>query len=286
MLRKNSTLKPSKLRRRRRKIFAVKTIMVFLLLIVFIFSLSLFSKISFFQIENIEVFGNSTVSKDEIVDVIRKETSAKYFMLFSKNNFFLYPRKSMEKNLTDDFKKIKKITIKSKGFKSIIVEIIERKPNSLWCFSDMEKERVRKIDHLGGCYFLDEKGVIFSESPDFSGNAFVRYHGLLDDVEQPIGKTYLSEEKFQELSQFVNLLEGLGLMAIEFYAESESEYKINLKNGVKIILDDKQPFSKILENIQAISEEVDLKNEFSASRLSKINYIDLRFGNKVYLKSE
>lgn len=286
MLRKNPILKPSKLRRRRRKIFAVKISLVFLLLIVFIFSLSLLSKISFFQIENIEVYGNSTISKNEIINAIRKEASTKYFMIFPKSNIFLYPKKTTEKKLEDDFKQIKKITIKSKGFKAVNVEIIERKPDSLWCFGGVENEKSAQTnEHLKTCYFLDEDGVIFSEAPDFSGNAFIRYRGLIDDTEQPIGKTYFPEGKFREMSQFVSSLESLGLTVIEFYAESESDYEINLKNDIKIILDDRQPFSKIFENIQAISEEVDLKSEYSTSHSSKINYIDLRFGNKVYLKN-
>ena len=284
MFRNNPTLKPSKLRRRRRKIFAMKVLFVFLLFIGFIFLLSWFSKISSLQIENIEVSGNSTLSSAEITDAVKKETSAKYFFLFSKNSVFLYPKKSIEIKLADDFKKIEKLSIKSKGFKTLIATIVERKPNSLWCFSKSEDGNIRNNANLGKCYFLDEEGVIFSEAPDFSGNAFLRYYGLLDNIEQPIGKIYLPIGIFKEVSRFINSLEMLGLKVSGFKAESENDYEINLKNGIKIIFDDKQPFGKTLENIESILSEVDLKGEYPASNPSKINYVDLRFGNKVYLK--
>ena len=284
MIHNNPTLKPSKLRRRRRKIFAVKAVLVFLLLIFFVLFLSWLSKISSFQIENIEVSGNSTVSKDEIINLIKMETAAKYFFLFSKNSVFLYPKKSIEIKLADDFKKIKNITIKSKGFKTLIATIVERKPNSLWCFSESKDGNIRNNANLGMCYFLDEEGVIFSEAPDFSGNAFLRYYGLLDETEQPIGKIYLPIGKFKEMSRFVSSLETLGLNTVEFRAESENDYEVKLKNGIKIIFDAKQPFDKTLENIESILSEVDLKGEYSANNPPKINYVDLRFGNKVYLK--
>lgn len=286
MIRNNPTLKPSKLRRRRRKIFAFKTILVFLILIGFVFLFSWLSKMPSIQIENIEVSGNLTVSKDEIINLIRTETSAKYFKLFSKNSVFLYPKKIIGIKLADDFKGIETVSIKSKGLKTLIVSMVERKPNSLWCFNESEDGNVPKNENSGKCYFLDKEGVVFSEAPDFSGNSFLRYYGLLDDVEQPIGENYMSSEKFKEVSRFIGSLEILGIKVATFRAESENDYEIDLKNGIKIILDGKQPFDKTLENIQSILTEVDLKRDYSPSNPPKINYVDLRFGNKVYLKGE
>lgn len=266
--------------------FVVKTVLVFLLLMGFAFLLSWLSKMPSIQIENIEVSGNSTISKDEIIGLIRKETSAKYFKLFSKNSVFLYPKESIEAKLEDNFKKIETVSIKSKGLKTIIVSMVERKPDSLWCFSGSENGTIRKNNNSGKCYFLDKEGVVFSEAPDFSGSAFLRYYGLLDGADNPIGQNYLFGGKFKEVSEFINSLEVLEMRVASFRAESGSDYEIILKNGIKIILDDKQPFDKTLENIQSILGEIDLKKDYSTGSPSKINYVDLRFGNKVYLKGE
>ena len=78
----------------------------------------------------------------------------------------------------------------------------------------------------------------------------------------------------------------LGLKVSGFKAESENDYEINLKNGIKIIFDDKQPFGKTLENIESILSEVDLKGEYSANNPPKINYVDMRFGNKIFYKTK
>lgn len=286
MIRKNSTLKPSKLRRRRRKIFAIKALLFFFILIGFVFLLSRLSKIKSIQIESIEILGNSTLSKEEIIDLVKAEMSTKYFKLFSKNSIFLYPKKSIQKTLADDFKKINTISIKSKGLKTVIVNITERKPSSLWCLGKSEEENDLRNNNLEKCYFLDKEGLIFSEAPDFSGNSFLRYYGLLDDTEQPIGKNYMTKEKFNEVSKFVSSLEILGIKVGIFWSKTESDYEIVLKNGIKLILDDKKPFDKILENIQLILSEVDLKDNRSSNNQQNIDYIDLRFGNKVYFKFE
>ena len=162
MIRNSPTLKPSKLRRRRRKIFAIKTILVLLLFNGFSLLFSWFSKMPSIQIENIEVSGNLTVSKDEIINLIRTETSAKYFRLFSKNSVFLYPKESIEAKLADDFKRIETVSIKFKGLKTLIINMVERKPNSLWCFSGVEDGTARKNNNSGMCYFPRPKEGWFS----------------------------------------------------------------------------------------------------------------------------
>lgn len=282
MIRNNLTLKPSKLRRQRRKIFVTKIFLVFLLLFFLTLVFSWLSKMPSIQIEEIEISGNNTISKEEIIEAIMEKTSAKYFMLFSKNNIFLYPKKTIEVKLADEFKKLGKVTIKSKGLNNLIVKIVERNPNSLWCRDKTKfKDESSEI-----CYFLDENGVIFTEAPDFSGNSFVRHYGLLDNVEQPIGEIYMPNGKFKNISNLINSLLILGINTESFYAESEGDYKIYLKNGIKIIFDDKQSFDKTLENIKSILNEVDLKSDYFANNSTKIDYIDFRFGNKVFLKTE
>lgn len=285
MIRKNATLKPSKLRRRRRKIFALKTLSFFFVLIGFVFLLSWLSKMQTIQIENIKISGNSTISDNEIIDFVKTETLSKYFRLFSKNSIFLYPRKSIEKTLAENFKKIETISVKSQGLKNILVNMSERKPNSLWCVVSAEDGMVgNKNSEI--CYFLDKEGLIFSKAPDFSGNSFLRYYGLIDGEEDPIGKNYVTREKFKEISKFIDSLGILGIKVATFRAETNNDYQIVLKNEIKIILDDKQSFDKTLENIQSILSEVDLKGDYSPNNPPRINYIDLRFGNKVYLKGE
>lgn len=284
MFRNNPILKPSKLKRRRRKIFAVKSILIFLLLIVFILLLSRLSLISAIQITDIEISGDSSVSKDEIISLVKKETTGNYYMLFSKNSLFLYPRRTIGEKIINNFKKIEKAQIKSKGFNTIILSLVERKPDSLWCAGGDGGEN-HKSANLGKCYFLDKEGIVFSDAPDFSGNAFMRYYGLLGN-DDPIGKVYMPNEKFKEITYFVSSLKRLGLVATKFIAGSESDYEIYLENGSKIIFDDRQPLEKTLDNLQSILSEIGLNKNSGTSSSINLNYVDLRFGNKVFYKTK
>lgn len=282
MLRNNPIIKPSKLRRWRRKIFVIKAVLIFLLLIIFIFLLSRLSGISAIQITDIEVLGNSSVSKNEIISLIKKETAGNYYMLFSKNNPFLFPRKTIEEKILNDFKKIEKAQVKFRGFNTLILSIVERKPDFLWCATRSNSEN-HKDENSVGCYFLDKEGMVFSVAPDFSGNVFMRYYGLLDDAD-PIGKIYMPSAKFKKITLFVNSLKNLGLVATLFRAESENDYEIYLENGSRIIFDDRQPFDKTLDNLRSILTEIGLGENLGTNSSIKLNYVDLRFGDKVFYK--
>lgn len=283
-MRNYSTLRSSKLKKRRRKIFAVKFIGILLLLIAVVFFLSWMSKISAIQITEIEVFGNVTISKNEIIDFVKKETSGKYLMLFSKNSVFSYPKKMIKEKILNNFKKVEKVKINSKGLKTIEVSLTERKPDFIWCSGD-EKVKISSSGYSGSCYFMDKEGLIFSSAPDFSGDAFVHYYGLIDSA-NPIGEIYMAAGKFKGIASLVNSLKGLGIITVKFYAESENNYKIYLKNTIKIIFDDRQSFDKILKNIESVSGEIDFKSDYFANNPPKYDIADFRFGNKVFLRKE
>lgn len=285
-MRNNSVLRPSRLRRRRRKILAVKFGVVFLLLIAFIFLLSWLSKIQSIQVEHIEISGNAMLSKEEVGDLIKEEMSVNLYKLFSRNSIFLYPKRSIENKILSDFKKVLKIEIKSNGLKSIIANITERKPEFTWCAGDADLE-LSGGREIGSCYFMDKEGVIFSEAPKFSGNSHMslRYFGLMDDT-NPIGKNYMESPKFKEIVNFISTLKNMGIITAGFQAEIGGEYKIYLQNGIKIISDNRQLFDKILKNIESILPEIDLKKDYSAGAPLKYRIVDLRFGNKIFLRNE
>lgn len=285
MIRNNPSLKPSKLRRRRQKIFAIKVLGCFLLLIGFVFLFSWLSKMSAIQIVEIKVSGNSAVEENEIKKLITEEISKTYFGLFSKNSRFLYPKNKIEEKILNDLKEIEKIEIKSKGLKAMTVSVTERKPDSVWCADKDNNAENKNSKNADSCYFLDKEGMIFSNAPDFSGGTYIHYYGLIG-TSTPIGKTYFPSFKFKEINSFLNSLKGLGVIISEFRAETENDYEIYLENGSRIIFDDKQSFEKTLANLESILSEIGIGKGLSTSSSIKLDYADLRFGNKIFYKTK
>jgi hypothetical protein len=146
------------------------------------------------------------------------------------------------------------------------------------------------------CYFLDDNGVIFSEAPTFSGDAYFKYYGGVMG-ETPIGQTYLATTTvFQDVSNFVQSVSQTSLAPISVSAESDGGFTMQLSSGGKIYFNLSQPLSQTAGNLKALLQNLQISSTLLGSSvptgsassgstsISNIDYIDLRFGDKLYYK--
>lgn len=258
----------SKLKEKRRKLvmFKIVGIAIFILLIAtgIVFGLRM-EKIN---ISNIDIKGNSAIASKLLKNFVEEKISGNYFFVLPKSSILLYPKKELERTLTDNFKKIKNAKVSFESLKSISVYVEDREPYALYC-----KERLATSTD---CYFLDEKGFLFDKAPEFSLNVYLKYFG----PEKKIGEQFMDPLDFKEINFFISSLKRLGLNPTMFSIEDENDFEITLKDGGRVIFGQKQNLSSIFENIQSVFES----EKFSKESVSNLDYADFRFGNKVYFK--
>ena len=150
---------------RQRKRFWKKVILTLFSLVLLLFLTSWGAGLKKINIQNIEVVGNFVLKESDILKIINEDISGKYFWLYSKSDILIYPKSKIEKDLLKSFSQIKDLKIKFKDFRSLRIEIAERKPSALWC------------DDLAGehCYFIDESAYLYDEAPIFSNNTYFKY---------------------------------------------------------------------------------------------------------------
>ncbi|MBU3968605.1 hypothetical protein KJ991_00075 [Patescibacteria group bacterium] len=282
LLRKKSRFSSSKVKETRRKKFLVKIFLVFFVLLV-IFILSIFvSRISDINITNIIIKNEgSVVTEKEILTIINNNINGKYLGLYPKTNIFIYGKKKIEADIYNKFKRIKNIDIKRVGFNGISITIKERSPAGLWCG--------KKINIDEKCYFLDEDGYIYTEAPIFSGSVFFRNYGNIEGIKQ-IGVNFLDSKRFKEISFFIKSIKDVNLNPVSFFAGDNGDYEIylgdNSKNynfyGGKIIFNKDDNLGEVFDNLTAILNEKILIKGFGDN--VQLDYIDLRFGRKVFYK--
>ena len=304
-------------RKRRNRLLLRLGVVLFFILLIF-FGLVALSRMQKFRIMTFELSGQVLVSPDEVVSASTDFLSGYYLGLFPRNNCLIYPQLALQKFLKDKFKRIDTIQTKLVGFKELDIIISERKQQALWCDGTPEgAEPVgaepagevsdnassvsvssTQISDTEKCYFLDDNGLIFSEAPNFSGNAYFKYYGgigrpaadvagpsesgLFDQVTSPIGQTYLSTTTvFREVSDFVQSVGETSVTPISILAGDDGGFTMFLSDGGKIYFDESQPLSKTADNLKALLQTL---SESSSTSVSNIDYIDLRFGDKLYYK--
>jgi len=270
MARKDFLASSRKLRRKR---LILKAIVVGVIFAAIFAGVVAFFRMHYLQVEKIEISGNNLINSDDLIKKIKTNLEGKYFGLFPKANIFLIPKDKILAELPEEFKRIKKISLDKKYFGAVAVKIDERNNAVLFC----EKE---------DCAYADENGFVFEKAPYFSGAVFLKLveQRNLDSgenaktIDEYLGTNLIAENEFKKILEFAGLAAKTGGGTKEVVLKKENIYEFYMNEGWKIILNDKnESQSAYLNLVTALDSNIKDKHP-------KLDYIDLRLGNKIYFK--
>src|SRR6185369_2504360 len=271
------------LKRRRRKIFLNKILISIFSLIVIFAGLAYISRISVLNIKDTEVAGNKVIDAEAIKSAVSRVTSGNYLWLFPRTNILFYPQSNIKVALIEEFKRLENVDLSIKNYKILKVSVTEREGVYTWC-GDVPSES----NNESKCYFMDKSGYIFDEAPFFSGDVYFKFYGKLDlKDDSPLGANF-SPENFSKLVSFKKSLEDIGLKPEVLYTNDDGSIRIFLpiQKGSRepyIVLDADDDFQTSAENLELALSTEPLLSDFK-NKYSSLEYIDLRYGNKVYYR--
>ncbi len=266
------------LKRHRRKVFFRKILIYTFILVVVFIGVSYLFRISKLNISSVEITGNKVVEAASLQAAVEDEIGGRYLWIFPKTNIFFYPKNKIKKDLKNKFLRLKDVTVSVDGNQALQVSVSEREAKYTWCGESMPE--VSTTDQK--CYFLDQDGYIFDQAPYFSGDVYFKFYGAGE-----LGSSF-AQNNFSKLVAFKNSLEGMGLKPVAMQAETEDTTVFLTTNKTvlvapKIIFKSDADYQTVAENLQAAllvdPLKSNLKNKYSA-----LEYVDLRYGNKVYFK--
>lgn len=281
------------LKKKKRQILIRKIIIFVVLFLILVAALSFISKISRLNIQEVTVSGNKVIDTEAVQALVQRDTAGKYFWLFPKTNIFLYPKGKIKRDLADEFKRFKDISLSVQNARVLAISVSERDPEYTWCGAAPTAESDKEV-----CYFLDAHGYIFDQAPYFSGAVYFKFYGLAQPAtaegetskgsDTPAG-SYVAEGYFDRLISFKNTLEDMSLKPVAASIESSGDIKIflsrnsSLLSDPQIIIKKDSDFGKAAENFKAALDTEPLKSKFKTG-YAALEYVDLRFGNKIYFK--
>lgn len=261
---------------------------LFLVLIITIAgALAYFSFHKRVTINNVVVTGTSIINQFDIVSLVEKDLSGKYYYLYNRGNSLIYPRKEIFANLMVSFPRIKDLSVYRDDFNTLHVGVVERLGSYLYCGSvipELESE-------VGeNCYFVNNDGYIFDKAPYFSGSVYFKYYVKINDEENPLGRNIFEADLFHDLVRFSDGISELGFSPISLTVEDNNIYSLYLNSiseGVtpKVIFRTDNDLENILSNLSTAMDKPEFADEIN-SKYSTLQYIDLRFKNKVLYKFE
>ena len=258
----------SRLAQKKRRELKIKLVLILVIVFSFLLGVSALSKIDFLNIREFKINGNYVVKSENLNKIIDKNLEGNYFWLFSKKNILIYPKSKIKEEIIETFPRIKKINLDLDLPNFLNVDIEERKPYVLWC----------KNLSPAVCYYADKEGYIFSETEEPVLDELFRYY---TNNNLSLRQNILKPEKFREIDSFIKFIEGVGLVPYKF-VETKKEYEIYFGDfGSKIIFNENQNIKRVMNNFQSV---LNMKEFSDIENFKKLEYLDLRFGNKIFYK--
>jgi len=217
-------------------------------------------------VDEVRVVGAKELSKNELEAFSESILHEKEGIIFSRENMFLYPKRRIEKEIVEAFPRAMTASVSLASFKdpSLVVNIEERVAFALWCNEE------------NTCFFIDRSGFIFAEADGVSPQSGMPIFkgGIVGN--NPIGVSFLPNH-FTRIYLLINEVEHMGIDVADTRVVNDDDYEINDAHGMSLKVRFVQTNEEIISNLRAILGS-------SALQGGSVEYIDLRFGNRVYYK--
>jgi len=231
-------------------------------------------------ISNITISGAEVTNPELVEDAVLEILSGDYFYFFPKANSLIYPREEIVEKLLEEFTRFSDVSIHFVNFKTIRVDVVERIPYGLWCGEASSEVSERE------CYFLDDAGYIFDKSPRFFGSVYFLSFGPLNRFESvaatsPIRGTLLAEGVFEKIVLLRDKLSDEKIETTYLVVHEHGDIDIYMETGGRLILSGVQDFDNAFADFLIALDTKRLTKGFD---IEQIEYVDLRFNEKVYFK--
>lgn len=231
----------------------------------------------FMRITAVQVSGQTTLNATDVANRVLADISGSYLYLFPRDNIFLYPKYKTEVALSAQVPTIAKVSINAKDFHTLSVVVTERARKALWCDASFTTEEL--------CFWLDQDGVAYADehqgfSVEIASTSYERYYGPLPDGVLPL--QFLNTDQFHALSALVDALAqnqaGNPIQSIKVH--SVNEVRVTFADNFVLIFSLSAPGADVYQRFLLI-----LKSDaFAGHVLSDFEYLDMRFGDKIYYK--
>lgn len=140
---------------------------------------------------------------------------------------------------------------------------------------------VTRVTHVwDDCYYINDSGFIFAHLLPDDMNMWVKYTGALAEGD-PVGQTFSEPDYVSALNQFVRLLDSELAVDVSHVVSFDGQtYIIYADDGQQFLIDINDNLNSTFTNLETLFEQ----DAINDAQFGNIEYIDLRFGNRVYYK--
>ena len=273
------------IKKKKKRVIRNRIIFILVCILVLFIALCFISRIPKLNIKSVVIEGNKIIDTKDIEKNVNESMAGYYLYFLPKTNFILLPKDKIKRELENTYKRLKDIEVKIKANRILEITVGERTGVYTWCGVGLPDVGTKPEENK--CYFMDDNGYIFDEAPYFSNDVYLKFFGAIN-ASEPAGAKYLIDD-FTSIVNFIENISNEDINPSSIFMKDSGEIDIYLSGGKlppnapKIILNNDADLIKMAENFQASASTDPLQTELK-EKYELLEYIDLRFGNRVYYR--
>ena len=220
-------------------------------------------------LSKVEVYGGQTISHQHISNLALNQLQGEYIGFIPRAFAWLYPEMEITAELSS-IARIHSIEVARTNGSTLHVTFQEYLPGALWC------RTLLAVD----CVFIDDKGYAFGAAPKLAGGSLLRYIHTSQTPEA--GKQLTSPEDFALLNQLTDRLVEKGWFVSHVEIDKVRDAFLHIVDGGEFKVTLTQDPAVTINNLNVVLTS----EEFKDVQPGNFQYIDLRFGNKVFINEE
>lgn len=217
-------------------------------------------------LNTITVSGGETIPHGEVEQVVKAKLEGSYMKIVPRTFAFTYPHEEIEQAVRE-VGRIKSVNIVRSGGTQLVVEFEEYVPHALWC----------KDNQADGCFFLDDAGYAFSSAPTLVGGSFLRFVSIGKDPSDHVQA--FSEEEYKTIQELARLFAEAKWFVSRAEVDAAGDAFLTIVDGGEFKVSLKQPAAETVSNLLTVLGS----ENFAHIKPGNFEYVDLRFGSKVFV---
>lgn len=217
------------------------------------------------QIKEIRFSGLEALVEKELTDAIWKKLEGEYVFFIPRRSIILAGGNALGGELQSVFPRIKNVSLRKVFPRTLEISVEERKIFGILCGQSQ-------------CAYIDISGFAYETAPNSTGSLILKIQSDVDEI--TVGSQAVEPvlmERFGLLGEELKKI-GLEVIGYEISQKNPRDIRAKTSEGFEIIFNRDDDFQSIFRVLKSVLDE-----EIRDKR-SKIEYIDLRFGNKVFYK--
>lgn len=217
-------LQSEKFSKRKKKKNLILIVFFSFIILLFLLFVSFLSKLSFLQIDTVEISGTDARLSESIRASVLEDLSGRYLWLLSRSNILIYPKSDIEKSLVHISPVIKNVDVSRNGRKSILINVTEKSPYNIIC-TNLPDFTSHIVDD--SCYFADKDGFVFKKVDRDSDSISKLY--IQTGSTTILGSIPVEKSRYEALSSIYKKIQQSGIEVVGLLLGSAND-ELYIKN--------------------------------------------------------